>query len=311
MSPENLHNFIAETAKESGFLAYGAIPVKKFSEDLIFLNNSIKAGYNASMGYLSRNTEFRENPAQLLEGAESILVFLAPYKPSIKQSQSKPKIASYAYGLDYHHVIKARLHHVAEKIKEHIPGLKYRVFTDSAPIFERAAAKEAGLGFIGRNTFLISREHGLHTFIGIIITNAGVYYNNDVVKSGCGTCRRCIEICPSGALVKEYTLDSNRCISYRTIEDKQLYLNRDDIVDRAGWIFGCDLCLEICPWSKIGMATDWEEFIPLNTSGEKSIIDFSKEDWSALEEEEFNCIFKNSPISRAGYIKVLDNLNNI
>ena len=310
MSLEKLHKIINDFSSEIGFVAYGAIPVNNFIKETQFLMQSLELSYNGSMKYLAGNINIRQNPRLLLKGAKSIMVFLAPYKPTTRQSPELPQISSYAYGRDYHPVIKDKLHKVAEKLKENIPGAQYRVFTDSAPIFERAAAEAAGLGFIGRNTFLISKEHGLHTLIGIIITTEQLYYNNEVVKNGCGTCTRCLDSCPTGALVEQYRLDSRRCISYQTIEDKSLYEEQLLRTDRKGWVFGCEICLNICPWSKKGESSKWGEFKPFATHPGKTSISFTPEEWLRMTEEEFNSFFRHSPLKRAGLFKIKDNIVN-
>lgn len=310
MFPDKLHTIIKDFSTEIGFVAYGAIAVKEFLKETEFLTRSIKLSYNGSMKYLARNINIRQNPQFLLEGAKSMMVFLAPYKPSIKQSPELPLVCSYAYGRDYHQVIKDKLHKVAEKLKENIPDAKYRVFTDSAPIFERAAAEAAGLGFIGRNTFLINKEHGLHTLIGVIITDAVLHYNREVVKNGCGTCTRCLDTCPTGALVEQFSLDSRRCISYQTIEDKSLFDEQLFKIDRKGRAFGCEICLEVCPWSVKGESSKWDEFKPFATLNGKTSISLTSHEWLNMQEAEFNAIFKHSPLKRAGLVKIKDNIVN-
>lgn len=310
MSPENLHNIIKEYSAEMGFVAYGSIPVSEFHKDASYLRQYLDMGYNASMSYLEKNFQIRENPGLLLEGAKSIMVFLASYKPDKRNKPEVPVIASYAFGRDYHPVIKNRLNLVAKKLKEYMPGIRYRVFTDSAPIFERAAAVAAGLGFIGRNTFLISKEHGLHTLIGVIITDAIVPYNSDIVSNGCGTCRRCLDTCPTGALAGEFMLDARRCISYQTIESKYSFNEQEFKIDRSGRIFGCDICLEACPWAVKGKPGSWEEFKPLAYKDGKDITLMNSDDWLQMEEQEFKEFFGESSLLRAGLARIKDNVLN-
>lgn len=310
MSPEKLHTLIKDFSTEIGFVAYGAIAIKKFIKETEFLMQSLELSYNGSMKYLAGNINIRQNPQLLLEGAKSIMVFLAPYKPSTRQSPELPQISSYAYGRDYHTVIKNKLHKVAEKLKENIPGIKYRVFTDSAPIFERAAAEAAGLGFIGRNTFLINKEHGLHTLIGVIITNAVLCYSSETVKNGCGACTRCLDKCPTRALVEQFRLDSRRCISYQTIEEKRLFGEQLLKIDRKGRVFGCEICLDVCPWSIKGELSEWVEFKPFATNTGKTSISLTAQEWLNMTEEEFNSIFRDSPLKRAGLVKIKDNIVN-
>jgi len=311
MKKEDLDRYLFDYSIELGFCGYGAIPAHLFTMEREYLERSLLNNYNGSMTYLSRNMEIRENPALLLEGARSIIVLLIPYKPAKKQLPEYPGIASYAYGEDYHGLVKERLRMLASKLNLFYPDARYRVFTDSAPIFEKALAVKAGLGFIGRNTLLINKREGLHTFIGVIITDVPLKYNEEIVPGGCGSCRRCLDACPTGALVSEYVLDSRLCISYRTIEckneEKLLYPE----IERAGMIFGCDRCLDACPWTTRGEPTEWPGFLPLKYHNGESILTLDNNEWQSMTEETFSSVFKKSPLSRAGLSKIKSNLNSI
>jgi len=311
MDNVELHNYILNLSEEIGFVAYGAVRIQKMTKEREYLESLLKESYHATMGYLARNLDLREDPSLLFEGTESILVFLFSYKPAQKSKPGSPAIASYAYGLDYHIFIKERLRRVAEKIKEHRPGMSYRVFTDSAPVFERAIAKQAGLGFIGKNTFLISKTAGLHTLIGTIFMNEEVLYNESVVREGCGKCTSCIDACPTGALTSPYKLDSRRCISYQTIESKPEECDNLIPIERGEYIFGCDICLNACPWSSRGGETTLKEFLPLKDSLERSILNYTPDDWMNLSEEQFREIFSASPLLRTGLRKIKMNVQKI
>ncbi len=311
MSNEELHNYILNLSEETGFVAYGAVKVQKLTAERDHLERHIKDSFHATMGYLARNLDLREDPSLLFDGTKSILVFLFPYKQNQKSNPELPLIASYAYGLDYHIFIKERLKRVAEKIKEHRPGMRYRVFTDSAPVFERAIAKLAGLGFIGKNTFLISKTAGLHTIIGTIFINDEVIYNDSVVKEGCGKCTKCIDACPTGALSLPYRLNSAKCISYQTIESKPEDNDKLMPIDRCKYIFGCDICLNACPWSSRGGETTLKEFSPLNDSQGRSILSYNQNNWMELDETQFKELFSYSPLSRAGLEKIKMNVQQI
>lgn len=309
MNIEDLHISIEEYSKELGFLDYGAAPCRKLSQEVERLKLSLSKSYNAKMHYLERNLALREDPSLLMEGTKSIMCFLAPYKPESEQNKDLPLIASYAYGSDYHKVLKDKLYLIVERMKTDLPGLKASVFVDSAPVMEREWAKEAGLGFIGKNNFLISKKFGLHTFIGIILVDRTLKYSGTIVKSGCGKCKSCIDACPTGALTEPFCLDARRCISYQTIESKDAHNQEVFVIDLQNRIFGCDICLKACPWSKKGEATWWSEFKPtFSEQHNKSVLSLTKDEWISLDDESFSHIFINSPLKRAGISKILDNL---
>lgn len=290
-------------AIEMGFVDYGAIPVEPMNQDLAMLMNFLDKGRHGSMGYLARNLQIRENPSLLLEGAKSIAVLLVPYGRSIEGNSDNPKIASYALGLDYHDVIKRRLHKFSERMLEIYPGSSYRVFTDSAPLFERSMAARAGLGFIGKNTFLISKSRGLNTLIGVIITDAQLDYSSNVVKSGCGECRRCLDACPTGALLSAGEIDATRCLSYITIE-KRPFSHLDTAPSEHNTLFGCDICMDVCPWSGRGGADEWIEFKSFQLSDGRWSNSLSVDDWMKMEVDFFKREFRNSPLLRAGLARI-------
>ena len=312
MNIDELHKVVETCSNELGFLDYGAAPCRKLLPEVERLKLNLRKSYNAKMEYLERNLELRENPELLLKGTKSIMCFLAPYKPESEQSEGFPKIASYAYGEDYHKVIKDKLYLVVERMKPLLPKMRARVFVDSAPVLEREWAKEAGLGFIGKNNFLISKKFGLHTFIGIILVDQTLKYSGTVVKNGCGSCKSCIEACPTGALAEPFSLDARRCISYQTIESKDNHNTEEFVIDLNDRIFGCDICLKACPWSKKGEVTTWNEFKPIiSKQHNKSILFLTKEDWTSMDNEDFSQIFINSTLKRAGISKIKDNLGVI
>ncbi|MDD2425343.1 MAG: tRNA epoxyqueuosine(34) reductase QueG [Bacteroidales bacterium] len=310
MNTQELHTKIAGWSEELGFVAYGAAPYRQMEMELF--ENYLSLGFNAGMRYLERNRDIRADINLLLPGASSVLCFLAPYKQKFVTAEGNPKIASYALGKDYHPVIRERLRIILERIKEYMPDANGRVFTDSAPILERSWAAAAGLGFIGRNNFLISREHGLHTLIGIIVLDIPVKYNKTVVRDGCGRCTACTDSCPTGALGGKGQLDASKCISYQTIESKLFRSEERAPVERKGWIFGCDICMEACPWSGRGEILCWDEFVPLkNHLIPEGILSLTKKDWQMMERDKFEEILRDSPLKRAGYEKIMDNLEGL
>ena len=312
MPTEKLHIALLKRAQELGFVSLGAIPVSLMEKDCELLDSYLEHSYNGTMEYMGRNREVRRNPQLLLPGAKTIIVVLAPYKPGVKQATNKMGIASYAYGKDYHNVIKERLKLLANTLNEYESTANYRVFTDSAPIFERSMAVKAGLGFIGKNNFLISKEHGLHTLIGVIITNVEMEYSSisAEVSNLCGSCTRCLDACPTGALVAPFKLDARKCISYKTIESKEEYPVLDKKEIRAGMIFGCDICMDACPWAKKGEATNWAEFSPLMLKKGYSLIDAPASFWLELDQKTFKEEFIQSPLYRTGLEKIKNNIEN-
>ena len=269
-----IYQKITELACELGFTASGVAPAAPLREEFSHYLTAMEEGCFADMEYLKRNCNLRRDPRQLFEGGKSLLLFLAPYgeKSAAPErdirfqdgSHGSYKVASYALGRDYHKVIKKRLSAILDYIKRELPGAEGRVFTDSAPILERAWGVRAGLGFIGKNNFLINREVGIRNFIGVIISNVefAPVFDMALYKNYCGECRRCIESCPTGAL-SPFRVDASRCISYLTIEKREggIELNRELAEERDGWIFGCDACMNACPWNGFNRQ-GWSEFNP-------------------------------------------------
>jgi epoxyqueuosine reductase len=233
------------------------------------------------------------------------MVFISPYLSNSLQDKSVPLIAKYAYGLDYHYIVKSRLNRLCNFISQDISDFSFRVFTDSAPIFERSMAVKAGLGFIGKNSMFISKSCGIHNFIGVVISNieplSAFKEIEDVTSTSiCGTCKRCIEACPTGAIIAPFTIDANMCISYKTIE----YRGDDKIGYTNNRLFGCDICIDICPWSRKSSRFVWEEFMPIKLESGEYITSLSYENWMKMSVGYFKKSFKSSPIYRAGLKKI-------
>ena len=268
-----LFEHIESLAKDLGFAAAGYAPAKELDYEPERYMESLEKGFFADLGYLQRNLQKRFNPQLLVEGAKSVLVFLAPYGTLESSNEGyvttthpgKYKVSQYALGEDYHTVIKSRLNTILTRMQQIDPTINGRVFTDTAPVLERAWAVRAGLGFIGKNNFLISREYGIRNFIGIIISNYQSSNINcaptDLHKKYCGNCTKCLEACPTGALCAPYTIDARKCTSYLTIEEKgsSMTQNIEMAGERGGWIFGCDACMNACPWNSRNKE-GWPEF---------------------------------------------------
>lgn len=292
-------SMLSSLSKELGFADFGIARAEVLAAEREHYLSSLGSGYFADMEYLFRNMEKRFNPQLLVEGAKSILVFLAPYG-----EPSGNGVASYAQGEDYHKIIKDRLYIILTKLTDISTGrekpLRGRVFTDSAPILERAWAVKAGLGFIGKNNFLISRKAGIRTLIGIIITDIELPVTspgND--KKYCGACTRCLEACPTGALCAPYRLDARKCISYQTIENKALpkllIENKASFPPLHGRYFGCDACLDACPWNGKNYP-GWPEF----STRRELFATATPQWWARLAENDFRTLFPDSPLLRSG-----------
>ena len=246
-------------------------------------------GRYGTMGYLARNVEKRFDPSLLVPGAESVLCFLAPYGPA------GGGVAGFAQGVDYHKVVKDRLFSVMEELRAAFPGFEGRPFVDSAPVMERYWAVKASLGFIGQNNFFISPEFGLRTIIGIIVCNVPADRfapHAPLSATSCGACGACLRACPSGALRAPFTLDARRCIAYLTVESPDpVPLSLEA---REGWRFGCEACMQACPWDKPLQA------LPEFETHRAELAAMSDADWASLSEAEFASRFADSGLRRAG-----------
>lgn len=299
---KEVKELIRTAAQTKGFCGVGYSKYELLTSEVDRFKEFINLGYAADMDYLKRNIEIRENAQYLLEKTKTVIVFLAAYKPSSINTE-KTKVASYALGDDYHNIIRTKLREIGNQLKEINPNTEFRVFTDSAPILERTWAVKAGLGFIGKSGMFISKEHGIRTLIGIMLTNLELDNKNEVVRQACGECTKCVESCPNRAIKTVGLIDSNKCISYQTIESKKSYKDEEFNLDRKGFIFGCDICIDICPWSKVTPGIYMEE---LNAKETTNILKL--ENLNNMKEEEFTALFRNSPIIRCGYTKILDNI---
>lgn len=308
---ENLHIYkeIEELAHKLGFVDFGVAHSCELTEEKAYYLKSMDSGYFASMNYLYRNLDKRFNPSQLVEGGETVLVFLAPYSlpKSISDTIKPIGVAEYALGADYHKIIKDKLFTIIEHLKQYSSNFIARAFTDSAPILERAWAVKAGLGFIGQNNFLISPTNGIKNLIGVIVTNLSlpdkflVYptLKESISKAqkGCKTCNKCLQACKNGSLTAPYTLDARKCTSFLTIECKEMeeHMQKEKIDNLNGWYYGCDICMNVCPWNAKNKE-GWGEF----RSNLDILSKANMEWWCNLDDSNFNKIFKDSPLLRGG-----------
>ena len=292
---------LKELAEEIGFDAIGVAPVALLSDEVARLRSWVEEGKNAGMDYMGRNLEKRENPALLVEGARSVVVTLTNYYTRGKQAPGVPKIAKYAWGKDYHLVVKERLWRLLKELQV-LESVEGRCFVDSAPVLEHEWARRAGLGWLGKNTLLIHPKLGSYCFIGVMILTVDFdAYDTPFDASFCGRCNRCVEACPTGALTS-HEVDARKCISYHTIENKGEY-PEDLKVLAENRIFGCDLCQKVCPWNRKAKEHQVAEF-----SLRPEISGLTVNDWLGMDETRFKELFKDMPQERTGLMRIVRNL---
>lgn len=289
-----------------GFEACGISKVRSLEEERNPLESWLSEGMNGSMDYMARNLEKRLDPAKIVEGAKSVISVLINYYPSRRQEDPEaPVISKYAYGRDYHFIIKEKLNTLLGFIQAEIYPCNGRPFVDSAPVLERAWAKQSGLGWIGKHSLLISKEYGSFVFLGELITDLELDYDKETVPDHCGTCTRCMDACPTKAIVTPHKVYARKCISYLTIESKdEIPAEFHDKLNNR--IFGCDICQDVCPWNKKILPTQAEEFKP--TAG---LLEMKKPDWQNLDKATYRKRFKNSAFERAGYNKLMRNFQHL
>lgn len=293
---EDLCEFIKSEARELGFFECGISAAGFMKEDAEFMEQWLENGMQGSMQYLERNREKRYDITRLMEGAKSVITVLYNYFPEEKWPEdSQYKISKYAYGKDYHYVVKENLKLLLEKIETRTGKRKARVFTDSAPVLDRAYARKSGLGFIGKNTLLINRKGGSYFFIGHIVIDIELKPDNETKVNFCGSCTKCITACPTNAL-KPFELDARKCISYLTIENKDPEIPSAFHGKWDQWILGCDICQDVCPWNR--SATPHNEPLFQMPEPLKKIND---SEWENLDKPGYKKLFKGTAVERTGF----------
>ena len=301
---ESLTIDIKTKAKTLGFMSCGISKAGFLEEEAPKLENWLNKNMNGEMSYMERNFDMRLDPTKIVEGAKSVISLTYNYYTEKTYKDSNFKISKYAYGDDYHFVIKNKLKDLFEYIKEKTGDINGRVFVDSAPVLERAWAKKSGLGWIGKNTNLISKKNGSFFFLCEIILDLELEYDH-IETDHCGTCTACIDACPTNAIVEPYVVDGTRCISYYTIELKN---NIPDYAKNTydDWIFGCDICQDVCPWNRFSKPHKEPLF-----NSDDEFLSMNKNDWIEMTKETFNKVFKNSAIKRAGFDGIKRNIEFI
>lgn len=304
MDKQRNTRLVKQEAARLGFSFCGISKAEFLEDEAPRLENWLNQNMHGQMGYMANHFDMRLDPTLLVPGAKSVVSLMLNYYPEEKQTEGIPQISKYAYGEDYHKVIKRKLKEFINTLKEQVGDVNGRAFVDSAPVLDRAWAKKSGLGWIGKNSNLINKGSGSFFFLAELIIDLELDYDGPV-KDYCGSCTRCLDACPTGAIVEPYVVDGSRCISYYTIE------LRDAIPENEkgkfnDWAFGCDICQDVCPWNRFSKPTAVAEFAP-NKEG----LSFTTKDWDEMTEEVFGRVFTKSALKRAGFNGLKRNISFI
>ncbi len=295
MKSKQIHTDLIKTeAKRLGFLSCGISKADFLEAEAPRLEKWLNKNMNGEMGYMENHFDKRLDPRLLVDGAKSVISLLLNYYPEHTQGKDTYKISKYAYGHDYHHVIKSKLKQLQEFISEEIGEVSGRAFVDSAPVLDKAWAAKSGLGWIGKHSNLLTQQVGSFYFIAELIVDLELEYDTPVTDH-CGTCTACIDACPTEAIVEPYVVDGSKCISYFTIELKNEIPNEfhgkfDD------WAFGCDICQDVCPWNRFSKPHSEPLFNP-----HPELLELSKKDWEEITEDVFRKIFQKSAVKRTKF----------
>jgi epoxyqueuosine reductase len=293
---------IKAESKRLGFLSCGISKAGFLEEEAPRLENWLNQNMNGQMSYMENHFDKRLDPTKLVEGAKSVISLLLNYYPSELQNPETYKISKYAYGQDYHHVIKEKLKELLLFIQTEIGEVSGRAFVDSAPVLDKAWAAKSGLGWIGKNSNLITQKTGSFYFIAELIVDLDLEYDT-ATTDHCGSCTACLDACPTEAIVAPYVVDGSKCISYFTIELKD-NLPQEMKGKFDDWMFGCDVCQDVCPWNRFSKPHNE----PLFTANPE-ILKFSKSDWEEITNDTFQKVFQNSALKRTKFEGVFRNIN--
>ena len=294
-TPSEYSTIIKNSARQLGFLSCGISKADFLEAEAPKLEAWLRRGHHGTMSYMERNFDKRLDPRRLVPGAKSIVSLLYNYHSDQKQKDPEaPKISTYAYGTDYHLVIKNKLKAFMEILHREIGEVNGRVFVDSAPVMDKAWAAKSGLGWIGKNTNLISKKVGSFFFIADLILDLDLEYDTPVTDH-CGSCTACIDACPTEALIQPYQIDGSKCISYLTIELKEAIPNEFQ-GKMDNWAFGCDVCQTVCPWNRFATTHQEPDFEP-----HPELLSLTKKEWEEMNEAVFNTVFRKSAVKRTKY----------
>ena len=295
MKSNNYKQLIKDKATELGFFYCGFSKADFLEEEAPRLENWLNLNYQGKMSYMANYFDKRLDPRLLVDDAKTVVSLLLNYFPEEKQHSESPKISKYAYGEDYHTVIKDKLKELIQFLKENIGDVNGRAFVDSAPVMDKVWAKKSGLGWIGKNSNLIHPKEGSFFFIAELIVDLEVEPDGPM-KDYCGTCTKCIDACPTDAIVQPYVVDGSKCISYLTIELKDELLPSEFKGKMDNWMFGCDICQDVCPWNRFSKITQEPRFKP-----NPLLLELNSTEWKELNEEVFNQMFKLSAVKRTKF----------
>jgi epoxyqueuosine reductase len=292
---------IKAEALRLGFLSCGISKAEFLEEEAPRLEEYLQKERQGKMSYLENYFDKRLDPTKLVEGSKSVISLLLNYYPEEKQREDSYKISKYAYGTDYHFVIKDKLKSLLQFMQQEIGEVEGRAFVDSAPVMDKAWAAKAGLGWVGKHTLLLSKQKGSFFFVAELIVDLELEFDAPVTDH-CGSCTACIDACPTNAIVEPYKVDGSKCISYYTIELKdQLPQEMKGKFD--DWAFGCDICQDVCPWNKFSKPHNEPLFNP-----HPELLSMSKKDWEEITEETFRKVFKKSAVKRTKYSGLMRNI---
>jgi epoxyqueuosine reductase len=306
LNRNNHTRFIKSAAAQLGFHYCGIAKAVKLDDDARRLESWLQQGLHGSMQYMENYFDLRIDPCKLVSGAKSVITLLLNYFPLETQQHNAPKVSKYAYGEDYHEVIREKLNGLIQQIKQNIGNVNGRGFVDSAPVLERSWAVRSGAGWIGRNGNLITKQQGSYFFIGTLITDLDLTADDAFAKDYCGTCRKCIDACPTNAIKENKVIDGSRCISYFTIELKEELIPVEMKNKFEHWMFGCDICQDVCPWNRFSKPTNEISFTPI-----PEVLNLSTEEWEGMTEDAFKKVFRSSPLKRAKFKGIQRNLKFI
>ncbi|MEJ0105668.1 MAG: tRNA epoxyqueuosine(34) reductase QueG [Bacteroidota bacterium] len=297
---------IKKTAQQTGFDYCGIAKAERLDDDAFRLEQWLNKGFQGNMQYMEKHFDLRIDPTKLVPGAKSVITLLKNYYPELSQNTYSPKISKYAFGNDYHEVIKEQLNEFLQSVIAETGNIHGRGFVDSAPVLERTWARKSGLGWIGKNGNLINKQSGSFYFIATLITDLQLEYDDPFAKDYCGTCTRCIDECPTEAILPGKVVDGSKCISYFTIELKEMLIPDEMKNKFDGWMFGCDVCQDVCPWNRFSTPAKEKAFSPI-----PEILNFTTKEWEQLTEERFKEIFRHSPLKRSKFAGIKRNLRFI
>jgi epoxyqueuosine reductase len=306
LSAEKNTGLIKQEALRLGFQSCGIARAEPLDEDARRLETWLNKGHQGSMQYMERHFDLRVDPRRLVPGAKSVITLLLNYFPSEQQALNTPHIAKYAWGKDYHYVIREKLNELLAFIKQNIGEVEGRGFVDSAPVLERSWAMKSGLGWIGKNGNLLTKHSGSFFFIATLITDLDLQADAPFVTDHCGTCTKCMDACPTQAIVSPTEVDGSKCISYLTIELKDALIPSEFHNKMNDWMFGCDICQDVCPWNRFAKPHHEQNFTPIS-----EVLNLSIAEWEAMTEEGFKKVFRDSPINRPKWKGVQRNIKAI